>query len=100
MPNNLETERGRVLGIGGVFFKSGDRDRLQTWYADNLGIAAGDGGFLVKWRVHDAAETVRLHVWSPVPGSSGHFHAPLMLDDIVDSFDALFANHATRGAQG
>lgn len=30
--------RQRVLGIGGVFFKAVDADRLGRWYADHLGV--------------------------------------------------------------
>ena len=28
----------RVLGIGGLFFKSEDPDRLSRWYAEHLGV--------------------------------------------------------------
>ena len=30
-----------VLGIGGVFFRAQDPDRLNAWYRDHLGIGAG-----------------------------------------------------------
>jgi predicted enzyme related to lactoylglutathione lyase len=30
----------RVLGIGGVFFKAADPDRLNRWYAEHLGVGA------------------------------------------------------------
>src|SRR5690348_13012488 len=99
MADNVETERGRVLGIGGVFLKSADRERLQTWYADNLGMAAGDGGFMFKWRAHDAPETERLTVWSLFPASSDYFDAPFMINYIVDDIDALLAKLASRGVR-
>ena len=28
----------RVIGIGGVFFKAEDANKLRRWYQDNLGI--------------------------------------------------------------
>ena len=31
--------RGRILGIGGVFFKSANRDQSREWYAKHLGLA-------------------------------------------------------------
>jgi hypothetical protein len=30
----------RVQGIGGVFFRARDADRLNRWYAEHLGIGA------------------------------------------------------------
>jgi len=32
----------KVLGVGGVFFKSPDPDRLYRWYAEHLGISKND----------------------------------------------------------
>ena len=32
-------QRGRVIGIGGVFFKSADRDQMREWYSKHLGLA-------------------------------------------------------------
>ena len=34
----------KVLGIGGVFFKSPDPAKLRAWYAQWLGFAAGEYG--------------------------------------------------------
>ena len=33
----------RVLGVGGVFFKSEDPDRLYQWYDAHLGVKKNDG---------------------------------------------------------
>jgi len=32
-------QRGRIVGIGGVFFKSANRDQMREWYAKHLGLA-------------------------------------------------------------
>jgi len=32
-------QRGRILGIGGVFFKSANRDQMREWYSKHLGLA-------------------------------------------------------------
>ncbi len=29
-------QRGRMLGIGGVFFKSADRDQMREWYSRSI----------------------------------------------------------------
>lgn len=35
---------GRVLGIGGLFFRARDPDALNAWYRDHLGVGAGCSG--------------------------------------------------------
>ncbi|HXP84026.1 MAG TPA: VOC family protein [Bryobacteraceae bacterium] len=97
-----EIKPGRVIGIGGVFFKSTDSERLNTWYADNLGMPAGAGGFDFKWRDHDRPEVERHTVLSVFPQNSTYFDpspAPLMLNYIVDDLDAILAKLAKNGAR-
>jgi hypothetical protein len=36
-PPKIE-QRGRILGIGGVFFKSADREQMREWYSKHLGL--------------------------------------------------------------
>src|SRR6202165_6353035 len=37
-------QRGRIVGIGGVFFKSANRDQMREWYSKHLGLAdKGEG---------------------------------------------------------
>ena len=39
-----------VTGIGGVFFKSDDPERLREWYRRHLGIVGVSGGVNFVWR--------------------------------------------------
>ena len=38
------SRRGRITGIGGVFFRARQRDDLAAWYHDVLGLPATDAG--------------------------------------------------------
>ncbi len=38
MSAQFAKERGRVVGIGGVFIKSPNHEGLRSWYEDNLGL--------------------------------------------------------------
>jgi hypothetical protein len=29
-------QRGRIIGLGGVFFKSANRDQMREWYSKHL----------------------------------------------------------------
>ena len=48
------TERARVVGIGGIFFKSADPAALRAWYATHLGVSAEDHGKMFDDGGHDA----------------------------------------------
>src|SRR5207247_6912481 len=46
-------QRGRILGIGGVFFKSANRDQMREWYSKHLGLADKGSGALLACREHE-----------------------------------------------
>src|SRR5215475_15884454 len=84
-------QRGRILGIGGVFFKSANRDQMREWYSKHLGLADKGGGMMLPWREHDDPKKEHVTVWSVFPSSSNYFdprHAPFMINYIVDDLDA------------
>jgi catechol 2,3-dioxygenase-like lactoylglutathione lyase family enzyme len=92
---------GRVLGIGGIFFKSADHTKLADWYRQNLGIEEKPGeGTLFHWRDHENPDVERLTVWSIFPASSNYMDpspAPFMINYIVDDLDALLAKLQAKG---
>jgi len=96
------SEKGRVIGIGGIFFKSPDHARLRNWYAENLGIDHGEHGMMFPWRTADGDPTERLTIWSIFPGSSTYFapsESSFMINYIVDDLDAIVAKLAAGGAR-
>jgi hypothetical protein len=52
-PSISTQSRGRILGIGGVFFKSANRDQMREWYSTHLGLADKGQGAMLPWREHD-----------------------------------------------
>jgi predicted enzyme related to lactoylglutathione lyase len=42
--------KGKITGLGGVFFKSKDPDKLKQWYRKNLRLEIDHYGHLFKWR--------------------------------------------------
>ena len=48
----------RVTGIGGIFVKSQDPDKMRQWYRAHLGIESEkEGGAMFKWRKLDDPHT-------------------------------------------
>ena len=94
-------QRGRVIGIGGVFFKSANRDQMREWYAKHLGLA-DKGEVMFPWREHDDPQKEHVTVWTVFPASTNYFdpgHAPFMINYIVDDLDALLDRLKQEGVK-
>jgi catechol 2,3-dioxygenase-like lactoylglutathione lyase family enzyme len=95
-------QRGRILGIGGVFFKSANRDQMREWYATHLGLADKGGGAMLPWREHDDPQKEHVTVWTVFPNSTTYFDpgkAPFMINYIVDDMDALLERLKQEGVK-
>jgi catechol 2,3-dioxygenase-like lactoylglutathione lyase family enzyme len=98
----VKTEpRGRILGIGGVFFKSANRDPMREWYAKHLGLADKGQGVMLPWREHDDSQKEHVTVWTIFPASTDYFPAtqPFMVNYIVDDMDALLDRLKQEGVK-
>jgi catechol 2,3-dioxygenase-like lactoylglutathione lyase family enzyme len=95
-------QRGRILGIGGIFFKSANRDQMREWYSKHLGLADKGGGAMLPWREHDDPQKEHVTVWTVFPNSSNYFdpsQAPFMVNYIVDDLDALLDRLKQEGVK-
>ena len=95
-------QHGRILGIGGIFFRASDRAQTRDWYSKHLGIADKGGGAMLPWREHDEPQKEHVTVWTIFPDSTKYFdpsHAPFMIDYIVDDMDALLDRLKQEGVK-
>ena len=75
-PATTKTEtksQGRVLGIGGIFFKATDQAKTREWYAKHLGLVDKGQGVMLPWREHDDPQTEHVTVWSTFPSNTSYF---------------------------
>jgi predicted enzyme related to lactoylglutathione lyase len=99
----------RVTGIGGVFFKARDPQKLAAWYRENLGIdqpadtngggAPPNHGF--EWREKDHSEKIGITDWAVFPARTKYFGTgpqPFMIDYRVDNLDGVLAQLRAAGA--
>ena len=101
-PSAKMEPRGRILGIGGVFFKSANRDQMREWYSKHLGLTDKGQGMMLPWREHDDPQKEHVTVWSVFPASTNYFdpsHAPFMVNYIVDDLDALLDRLKQEGVK-
>ncbi len=83
-----------VLGIGGIFFRSKDPEKLAEWYKEHLGIPFGNSGEI--WSV--AAGPL---VFAPFKKDSTYFPDPqsVMLNFRVKDIDGLIDELKTKGVR-
>ena len=101
------SERARVTGIGGVFFKSADPAKLNAWYEKNLGIKPREGAqpgepAMFEWRDKQHPDAVGVTVWSLFPKGTKYFapsQASFMINYRVDDLDRLLAQLRAAGVQ-
>ena len=91
----------RVIGIGGIFFKSRDPDKLREWYRAHLGIESKkDEGATFRWRRIDDPKSERYTVWSPFPNDTDYFKPsdkPFMINFQVENLEQLLAQLKQEG---
>lgn len=89
----------RVTGIGGVFFKSKDPDRLREWYRKHLGIDAQSWGYSFKWS-EDPRHSDGSTAWSIFPADTKYFEpgtSPFMINFRVADLHELLKQLRAEG---
>ena len=66
-------KKGRVTGIGGIFFKSKDPEQIKQWYYDNLGLVPNEYGSLFEFREGSDPESVAYTQWGPFKNDTTYF---------------------------
>jgi catechol 2,3-dioxygenase-like lactoylglutathione lyase family enzyme len=94
-------ERGRILGIGGIFFKSANQQQAREWYSKHLGLADKGGGVILPWREKDKPDNEHATAWAVFPGNTKYFEPgqAFMVNYIVDDLDALLERLQKEGVK-
>ncbi len=83
----------RVKALGGVFFKTPDRERLREWYAARLGLQTEEwGGAVFHWRDADAPERRHATILGLFDQDTEYFRPSAldyMINFIVEDLEAL-----------
>ena len=94
----------RVTGIGGIFFKSEDSEKLYAWYEKHLGIRRNPDGSGVKflWHEQESTQTEGMTIWSIFPKDTKYFnpsHAPFMINYRVEDLNSLLVALKAEGVE-
>lgn len=82
----------RVTGIGGVFFKCKDPNKMKEWYKTHLGLPTNDYGATFEWRQDSDSTKKGSTTWSPFAETTKYFEPStkdFMINYRVDNLEAL-----------
>jgi predicted enzyme related to lactoylglutathione lyase len=92
----------KVLGVGGIFFKSKDPAALLNWYRDVIGLELEDWGGVVLRPEAMAGHPGAATVFSPFKQDTTYFEPSkkdFMINLAVDDLEGVLASCAKHGVE-
>jgi len=92
----------KVTGIGGIFFKSEDPEKIKKWYAKNLGLITNEYGSVFEFRSTDAPEKKEYLNWSPFKKDTTYLEPSsreFMINYRVENLEELLVDLKESGVQ-
>jgi len=94
---------GRITGIGGIFFKAQDPEKLRAWYQQNLGFGFDSwGGVVFQWKEEAERMETACTIWCPFPSDTKYFEPSskgFMMNFRVSDLDGLLRQLKENGAE-
>ena len=90
----------KVTGIGGIFFKSQDPEKMREWYSKHLGLDNSPYGTNFEWVQREDPTKKGSTVWSPFKETTKYFEPStkeFMINYIVEDLEALVGQLKTEG---
>ena len=69
----MSNKEPKVIGIGGILFKSKNPEKTKEWYQENLGLPTDQWGTMFKSRDIDNPDQVNYLQWSPFDKKTDYF---------------------------
>ena len=92
----------RVTGIGGLFFKCNDPEKVKQWYKEHLDLPVDDWGASFEWRDKEEPDQVCHTAWSPFPADTDYFgpsQKEFMFNYRVENLQELLKVLAEEGVE-
>jgi predicted enzyme related to lactoylglutathione lyase len=91
----------RVTGIGGIFFKAQNPEKLRSWYETHLGMPVESwGGLQFHWRRDEDPQSRGFTVWTVFKSDTRYFdpsEKPFMINYRVENLDEVLAALRSEG---
>ncbi len=90
----------KVTGIGGIFFKCKDPNKVKSWYQRHLGLNTDKWGTNFEWRHLDNPEIKGHTQWSPFAADTKYFEPSekdFMINYRVENIEELVKELKSEG---
>ena len=90
----------RVIGIGGIFFKCQDPEKIKEWYKTHLGFDMESFGAMFSYQQSEEASKEGYTLWSPFSSTTKYFEPStrdFMINYRVENLEALVAELVKEG---
>ena len=94
------SNKKKVTGIGGIFFKTKDPEKMKTWYQKNLGLVTNEYGSVFEFRSTDKPDNKAYLVWSPFTDDTKYFEPSIkefMINYRVENLEGLLEQLKREG---
>ena len=71
--SNRNTKMKKVTGIGGIFFKCKDPNKMKEWYKTHLGLNTNEYGATFEWREAEDSTKKGATQWSTFAETTKYF---------------------------
>ncbi|MDD4645773.1 MAG: VOC family protein [Bacteroidales bacterium] len=93
MTINNNNKMKKVTGIGGVFFKCKDPEKITEWYQKHLGLDTNPYGATFEWYESPDSTKKAQTQWTPFPDTTEYFgastHQDFMINYRVENLEKL-----------
>jgi len=89
---NDQQNMKKVTGIGGIFFKCKDPNKIRDWYKTNLGLNTNPYGAVFEWHHGEDATKKGFTQWSPFNEKTDYFEPSakdFMINYRVENIETL-----------
>ncbi len=96
------SNKKKVTGIGGIFFKTKDPEKMKTWYEKNLGMVTNEYGSVFEFRSTDKPDNKGYLVWSPFKDDTKYFEPStkeFMINYRVENLEELLEQLEKEGVK-
>ncbi len=90
----------KVLGVGGIYFKCKNPDKINEWYREHFGFQTDDYGTMFEARDVENPDRNLYLQWAPFSHDSGYFEPSkkeFMINYIVDDIEGFVADLKRKG---
>jgi predicted enzyme related to lactoylglutathione lyase len=92
----------RVTGIGGIFFKCQDPEKIKQWYKTHLGLDMDQYGAKFMWQQEGDPARKGYTLWTPFSDKTKYFEpssSDFMINYTVENLEALVAELKKEGVK-